>query len=267
MTFTVDWLALREPADHRARDPQLREEAVSYLAGRANVTIVDLASGTGSNLRALAPFIDAPQSWRLVDHDASLLAAARERLAAWAPLQTAPRLAQVARERIDLALGPETALDGDIDLVTTAAFFDLVSKDWISRFCIELSRRRLPLYAALTYSGHEIWSPTHPADAAALAAFHTHQKRDKGFGPAAGPDAATTLQQCLLAQGYRVSIASSPWRLGEEDRALIASLADGAARAIAETGAIEPSSVEAWRQARRVAVCEIGHVDLFATPR
>lgn len=263
MTFTADWLALREPADHRARDPRLRDEAASYLASRPDVTIVDLASGAGSNLRALSPFIDAPQSWRLVDYDASLLAAARERLAASA----APRLAQVAFERIDLALGPGTALDGDVDLVTTAAFFDLVSKDWISRFCIELSRRHLPLYAALTYSGQEIWSPAHPADTAALVAFHTHQKRDKGFGPAVGPDAAATLQQCLLAQGYRVSIASSPWRLGQNDSELIASLADGAARAIAETGAIEPSTVEAWRQARRVAVCEIGHVDLFATPR
>ena len=42
------------------------------------------ASGAGSNLRALAPFIAADQSWRLVDHDADLFAAALERIGAWA---------------------------------------------------------------------------------------------------------------------------------------------------------------------------------------
>lgn len=266
MTFTADWLALREPADHRARDAKLRDEAASFLSGRSHVTIVDLAAGTGSNLRAFAPFVDAAQDWILVDVDASLIAAAQERSAAWAVLQKPARLPNMAFRRIDLSVQPGTALDGKIDIVTAAAFFDLVSNDWIATFCDELSRRRLSLYAALTYSGQEIWTPSHPFDGAALAAFHRHQKRDKGFGPAAGPDAAQVLQQCLLARGYRISSGYSPWRLGQDDRELITALADGAARAIGETGADDPSTVESWRQARRVATCEIGHIDLFATP-
>jgi SAM-dependent methyltransferase len=269
MTFSKEWLALREAADHRARNPRLRDEVSSYFAGRAHVTVVDLAGGTGSNLRGLAPFIAAPQSWLLVDHDPVLLAAARETLAAWAALRESRgrRLADVAFRCVDLASAPEATLDERIDLVTSAAFFDLASREWISFFCGEVARRRLPLYAALTYSGQEIWEPPHPADAAALAAFHAHQGRDKGFGRAAGPRAGAALEECLRAHGYRVSTAYSPWRLGEDDRELIMALADGAAQAIGETGRLDPTVVEDWRQARRIAArCEIGHLDLFAAP-
>lgn len=257
--FSKEWLSLRESADHRARDPVLRDAVVAHLAGLEHVRIVDLASGSGSNLRGLAPFIAGRQSWRLIDDDPFLLAVVQETLA-----QFRQREAEidVALQLLDLAAAPDAALEGEIDLVTASAFFDLVSEDWI---CTELARRRLPLYAVLTYSGEEIWKPAHPTDAAAHIAFHAHQARDKGFGPAAGPRAAALLEAQLKSLGYSVSTAYSPWRLGDNDADLIAALADGAARAIEETGCVVAEIVEDWRCARRRAVsCEIGHIDLFA---
>ncbi|WP_330082977.1 SAM-dependent methyltransferase [Methylocystis iwaonis] len=260
--FSKEWLSLREVADHRARDPGLREVVVAHLAGREHVRIVDLASGSGSNLRGLSPFIAARQSWRLVDNDPFLLAVVQETLAQFRQHEAE---IDVALQLLDLAAAPHAALEGEIDLVTASAFFDLVSEDWIERFCTELARRRLPLYAVLTYSGEEIWKPEHPTDAAAHAAFHAHQARDKGFGPAAGPRAAALLEEQLKSFGYRVSTAYSPWRLEDNDADLIAALADGAARAIEETGCVAAEIVEDWRRARRQAIsCEIGHIDLFA---
>jgi SAM-dependent methyltransferase len=253
-------------ADHRARDPDLRDAVAAHLTGRAHVRIVDLACGTGSNLRALAPAIAARQSWRLVDHDAHLLDAARMALASWNGPGVRRRI-DVSFIEADLTAFPCPALAENADLVTAAAFFDLVSERWIARFCEELARKGQALYAALTYGGQEVWSPPHPADAAALAAFHAHQTRDKGFGPAAGPNAAAALTQRLEAFGYRVSTAYSPWRLDKSDAALIEALADGAAKAVAETETLEVEDVERWRLARRRATaCDIGHVDLFARP-
>jgi SAM-dependent methyltransferase len=194
--FSAEWLSLREAADHRARDPGLRDAVAACLAARGAATIVDLACGSGSNLRGLAPFVGAAQTWRLVDHDPALLDAARKALIDWADASAEPlRLVKdgvaidVTFRQADLATGVGAALGGDIDLVTAAAFFDLVSQEWIAGFCEELARRRLPLYAVLTYSGEEVWRPSHAADAEALAAFHAHQARDKGCGPSAGPRA------------------------------------------------------------------------------
>ena len=46
MGFSADWLALREPADHAARDGDLLAAAAQV----AGAVIVDLGCGTGSTL-------------------------------------------------------------------------------------------------------------------------------------------------------------------------------------------------------------------------
>lgn len=274
--FSAEWLALREPFDHRARNAQLREAVTAHFAQRDQIAIVDLACGAGSNLRGLAPYLPLRQTWRLVDHDPCLLAAAKDALIAWADalecsdpliLLKGDRRVEVVFAGIDLVAAPGSVLDYGADLVTSAAFFDLVSSAWIRAFCAELARRKQPLYAILTYSGEEVWLPPHPDDVTILSAFHQHQGRDKGFGPAAGPRGALLLREALEAQGYRVAAEPSPWRLTAADYLLVEALADGIAAAAAETGSAPAAMVANWRDARRRATgCEIGHSDLFAIP-
>ncbi len=274
--FSPDWLALREPADHAARDRGLAAALAGRLAGRDGVRIVDLGCGAGSNLRALMPILPARQHWTLVDWDIALLAAARERLAAWADVAADEgealrigkdgRVAVVAFRQADLTRDLAACLDPAPDLVTAAALFDLVSADWIASFARDLAARRLPLYTVLTYDGTERWSPPHPLDGEILAAFHAHQGRDKGFGPAAGPKAGAALEQAFGAAGYSVDTAASPWRLGAESRTLIGQLAEGIAAAAVEAGGVSGADGAAWAQARRDAAAEVGHVDILAWP-
>jgi len=275
--FSPDWLALREPADHAARAATIADEVFAYFSGRPAITLADLGCGTGSNLRAMAAHLPARQIWRLVDWDSNLLHAARGCLVAWADraetdgadmrLQKTGHDITLRLEQADLARDFESVLDRHADLVTATAFFDLVSAHWIDDFVAALARRRLPLYAILTYDGHEHWSPPHASDAPVLAAFHAHQQRDKGFGPAAGPFAAAHLVQALEEQGYRVASAASPWKLDQTQRALMGELARGAASAVAETGLVGDVELASWRAARADAeACMIGHVVLFATP-
>lgn len=275
--FAADWLTLREAADLRARNATVRAAAMAPFERRSPVTIVDLGCGSGANLRALAMHLPAAQHWRLVDDDPMLLAAARTALTHWADrseeraeglvLDKSGKHIDVAFARADLAKNFVEVLAEPADLVTAAAFFDLVSRQWIDAFCRVLARHKLPLYAVLTYDGREEWSPPHPADAAMRVAFHTHQNRDKGFGPAAGPAAAAIVQTALRSENYELVSGPSPWHLGAGDRALIAALADGAAAAVAETKLVPSADCVAWRQARVAAsACMIGHVDLFAQP-
>jgi hypothetical protein len=274
--FSPEWLSLREPCDHRARNPAVRDAALAAFRVREHISIVDLACGTGSNLRGLAPHLPERQTWRLVDSDPCLLAAAREALIADADnvesrdplvLRKSGRLIEVNFVCLDLRTQLAQALAGAIDLVTASAFFDLVSPAWISVFCTELSGRNLSLYTALNYSGEETWRPHDAAGAAILAAFHRHQATDKGFGPAAGPRAGSILQWTLKDHCYTVSSGASPWRLTKKDAPLIATLADGIAKAVSETGLVPHTAIADWLAARRTATeCEIGHIDLFAIP-
>ena len=182
MSFSAAWLELREPYDRRARNATVIEAVVAALAGRPSVTIADLACGTGSTFRALKPLITARQSWRLADNDLSLLARAP---------QSSPPDIHVTTIPIDLNRDLEAALDGPVDLVTTSALLDLISDEWLERLAVETAARRLPVYAALSYNGRIEMTPDDAVDKKIVAAMNKHQRTDKGFGPALGPEART----------------------------------------------------------------------------
>jgi SAM-dependent methyltransferase len=241
MSFDAAWLDLREAADHAARDAGLLSRARGHLG---NGLAVDLGCGTGSTARAFG----AGPRWRLVDFDADLLRLAAART---------PGAETVLADLGDLDAAP---LDG-ATLVTASALFDLVSRAWAERLADRLARRGLGLYAALSYDGEMTWSPRREGDAEAAAAFNAHQRSDKGFGPAMGPEAGPLLAQMFRERGYEASLAPSPWRLGPDQAELQDALNDGIA-AVAEA--------PAWGQARRAASASawvtVGHWDLLATP-
>ena len=273
--FSASWLDLREGADHRARDADLARALARHFQPRKAVTVADLGCGTGSNLRAIAPLLGARQHWTLIDAEPTLLAAAGQRLAAWADatdregdtlvLSKAGRRIVVAFRRADLARELEAQLASPPDLVTASALFDLVSVPFMKRLA-GLLAGRCAFYAVLTYDGRQRFGPPADDDAAVLAAFNAHQTGDKGFGPAAGPEAGRHLGAALHAVGYGVSTGESPWRLGAADAPLIGALVAGCAAAVAETGQLSARRVGRWRTRPRTTAL-VGHTDILALPR
>ncbi|BDW10424.1 hypothetical protein PSHI8_05060 [Polynucleobacter sp. SHI8] len=287
--FSAQWLGLREPVDHRSRNQDLQAQVMSYLAQiktvhPGSVRLTDLGSGTGSNLRALAPQLNSMQHWTLIDYDAALLHTARTTLLAWAdseiqtsilglavnPSAQVKPLSIIKQNKtivvefkcIDLYKDYRAILDEPADIITAAAFFDLVAEPWLSEFCTYLSK---PLYTVLTYDGIEKWSPPEMMDVEILKAFHQHQRTDKGFGSALGPSAAERMQSLLQGRDFKVVSAQSNWMMDDHDRDLIEQLATGTARALREIGTLPNLVVDQWEKNRRQASnCEIGHVDLFA---
>jgi hypothetical protein len=252
MGFSADWLALRDPADRAARDPALLAAAAG-AAGPSPV-VMDLGCGTGASLRALGPLLPGAV-WRMVDHDPALL-----------PLAVAAAGPGATGHVADLAGGLDGLPWDGVTLVTASALFDLVSADWVAGLAGIAAARGLPVYAALSYDGRMAWDPADADDAAVTAAFNRHQRGDKGFGPALGPDAATAAAQAFRAQGFDVHLAQSDWRLGPGDAALQAELLAGIAAAAQEAGTASARWLD--RRAARVGqgLATIGHIDLLALP-
>lgn len=275
--FSAEWLHLREPADHRARNAEVLRACADLFRCRESISLTDLGCGTGSNVRAMAAHLPAQQEWLLVDHDEALLAAARKTLSGWADhaasegerllLSKGSRKMDIAFARADLVRDRERILARPADLVTAAALFDLASPDWLAAFVTTLASHRTPLYTTLIYNGEETWTPAHTSDADMQAAFHAHQLTDKGFGAAAGPRAARLLADALTQTGYRVVSEDSAWVLDNSQVALIRELATGVARAVAETGHIADAVIKDWHASRLTAAsCTIGHTDILAVP-
>lgn len=256
--FDKTWLDLREAADHPARDRSLRKQVIDHLAATGGETlVVDLGAGTGSTFRAFLPEA-LHWRWRLVDNDARLLAEARS------------RHGQSARiECVEVDLGaPADSLFSEARLVTASALFDLVSESFLARLVTQLVQMNVGLYAALNYDGVCRWDDHHPMDEEVAAAFNAHQRRDKGFGPALGPEATPVLRRLLEGQGFEVAVAPSPWRLDPAHAELQRQFISGMASAAAETGLVEETDLSDWRLARLQQVessgCFVGHWDLFA---
>lgn len=273
--FSPDWLALREPADHRARNAELAAMLAARFATRPHARVIDLGCGTGSNLRATAPLLPHAQSWTLVDNDPGLIAAARRELTRWSDdaeianhglmLVKDRRRITVTFREADLARDLDGALAGEADLVTASALFDLCSAEFIRRFVKAVAAKRAVFYTVLTYNGVQRWIPRQPTDQAIAQAFNHHQLRDKGFGPSAGPMAPSELADGFRAAGYSVSEGDSPWRLGAADTELVAELASGKSLAAAETGLVDTPTLERWRAVPRTGA-EVGHTDTLAFP-
>jgi hypothetical protein len=263
--FSIAWLDLRESADFSARNKMLATQALEWLNKNPDTLsskpiIVDLGAGTGSTLRALTMLDAKNMLWRLVDLDCTLLDEAIRRHG---------KSHLIENYQVDLALVHKLPLI-DAQLVTASAFFDLASRKFIDDLVAKLTQHNAGLYAALNYDGTTEWVPEHPLDKVVLEAFNKDQHRDKGLGPALGPDAVSYLTTALESSGYSVVIAPSPWALNSKDSAMVCELINGIAGAVATGYGIETVMLEEWKTYRLAHVesgsCSVGHLDLLALP-
>lgn len=256
--FDKHWLDLREAADHTARDGDLRKRVVDHVtrAGEGAL-VVDLGAGTGSTFRALSPEA-LHWRWRLVDNDPKLLAEARNRH------DDAARIEYIEAHLDDIS----AEVFSDATLVMASALFDLVSESFLARLIAQLSQIEAGLYAALNYDGVCRWDDVHPLDEEVVAAFNSHQRRDKGFGPSLGPSAAPVLSSLLEDQGFQVTMATSPWRLDPTHADLQRQFISGMATAVMETELLGKEEIDDWCAARLERLessgCYVGHWDVFA---
>ncbi len=214
----ADWLELREAADAAARSTVLVEALRRQLPTEGPLAIHDLGSGTGSMARWLAPLLPGPQRWVLHDRDAELLRRAA----------TYPRPTDRDGDPVHLETrrGDITRLDPavlrDADLVTASALLDMMDAAELDRFVRGCVAADCPVLVTLSVVGRVELVPSHPLDLVVRDAFNAHQRRTTGSGTLLGPDASAAAVEHWRRLGRDVTVQHSPWRLGAEDRALVA---------------------------------------------
>ena len=279
------WLALREPADVAARSTTVTRAIVNALGRHRQLRILDLGSGTGSNVRYLAGRLPVPQRWLLVDRDPTLLAEAPARTSSWGAARgyvvTTNRDGFVIRGRqmdcsvetrcLDLGGLADRRIFSGRHLVTASALLDLVSEAWLGALAWQCRESRAAVLFALTYTGGSRCVPEEPEDETIRELMNWHQReRDIGFGPAAGPEAAECTARSFAAVGYHVRREASHWVLPPDLRELQRQLIEGWAEAAVEIAPDQAVMVRSWLS-RRLAHVEanrsrviVFHEDLAA---
>jgi hypothetical protein len=278
--FSAEWLALREPADHAARSADVTQRVLDALPLDQPLRVLDLAAGTGSNLRYLVSAFAGPAqrpaptpmgerpvptpvgadlsvrpSWLLVDHDPALLA-------------RVPETPGVETRCLDLSTLDDRGIFEGRSLVTASALLDLVSEDWLRALAARCAESGAAALFALSYDGRISCSPEDPEDAAIVALVNEHQRTDKGFGPALGPDATDCAERVFAELGYLVTRARSDWMLTPASGELQRRLTEGWAQAATEIAPHRARVIDGWRDRRLAHVAAgwsemiVGHEDL-----
>lgn len=268
-TFDASWLALREPIDHRSRPAALASRLAGWCESRVPLRVLDLGSGSGSNLRYLAHRLSGPQEWTLVDHDRALLEG----------VEFPGEGVDVTRVVADLATEGRALIRGR-DLVTASALLDLVSASWLKSIVDACVDTGCAVLFSLSYDGTIAWassdessaSDTTPTDERVRAAVDEHQRQDKGLGPALGPAAGQLAEDLFRERGYRTWSAPSPWRLRAEETELASRLVRGWVEATLELEPGEGERLNAWARQKLEAFrrgeldLTVGHLDVLALP-
>jgi hypothetical protein len=258
--FAPEWLALREPADARARAVSLLDPLLARLRaahGDRDLVVRDLGSGTGSMSRWLTHRLPGPQEWILTDRDPILLAVA------------AASLPAAVLEVRDLTLLTADDLAGT-DLVTGSALLDLLTEVEVTRLAEACVTAGCPALLTLSVAGRVTVEPPHPLDEDVTRAFNDHQRRTVDGRSLLGPDAVAVTAAAFERAGAVVHRAPSPWRLGPDQADLTAAWLRGWVSAAGEQDEnLHPG--EYLR--RRLAQCAAGeltatvhHEDLLALP-
>ena len=206
--FSAEWLALRESHDLRARNPDVLDAVAASFKSLDTISVVDLACGAGSTVRALSSHLPARQRWDLVDNDHRLLTLACSGNAC----RRGQAECRSTRSQRQFRSRARRHKRPDHDLGAARSRLRSLAGSFCAR---DVAARALPVYAALTYDGRIDLSPADPLDAAIMSAVNAHQRTDKGFGPALGPSAAAAAISRFEALGY--SVAARHLRLGDRN--------------------------------------------------
>lgn len=281
------WLRLREPADHAARSDTLTRLVWKALQPSASVHVLDLGTGTGSNVRYLADRLPVRQCWLAVDRDRALLDELPSRTAEWAEgcdcevrrkaggcsIRRGRLESRVETRQVDLGESGYLRMIDGRHLVTASALLDLVSAEWLQALAAACRAAGACALFALTYDGRSSCSPPEPEDDLVRELLNRHQLTDKGLGgPAAGPEAMIAAERCFREEGYLVRHEPSDWMLGSDHRDLQRELIEGWARAAGEMAPHLRPAIAGWRARRLDHVAAgrsrltVGHQDLAAMP-
>ncbi len=283
--FSQEWLSLREPADHAARNSALNEALIAWTSRKRPLRIMDFGTGTGSNLRYLCPLLGHDQHWTLVDNDAQLLSHLPDILSQWGAsnditvqcsgdtinLSNEVFSACVQWQQTDLANDLHSLPFAVTDLVTGSALLDLTSGNWLDQLAGLCMDHRCASLFVLNYDGRIEWQPADDEDALMRHRLNKHQLSDKGFGDALGPQAGHYLVE-LLQTHQQVTVMPSDWILSKEYHDLQSALIEGWAGAAIELDAEKKADIEQWRSSRDLhkgdhqSSLTVGHIDVLALP-
>ncbi len=283
--FDIDWLNERYPFDAEARNKALELKVKDHFSDKAELTFVDVGSGTGSNCLYFIDHFPQSQKWYLVEQNESFKKATIRRFKDYAAyhkytferkknrLKISSVKKTVVVELInDSLLNLPQLLDlKKVDLVLANAVFDLFTAKQLTAFTELLIEHRLPFYTTLSYETMN-FLPEDPFDDVFIDAYNAHMERPQKTGKALGKKAIRFMVDLFEKHKIRIETAPSTWRIESDDIKMHYYLLNFMENALGEMDldASMMANFGRWTQRKKDLIItrrqrlEIGHLDIFA---
>jgi SAM-dependent methyltransferase len=208
------YLAAKRTVDDRAFDRRVRDRLLDELP--ATPRVLEAGCGTGVTVPRLVDWGVTAGSYRGVDRDPTVVAAARESGPGGLdshPVDGGFRVGDLTA-RFETGDALDAFDDERADLVVAQAFLDLVPIDAaLDAFAGALGPDGL-VYAPITFDGETIFQPDHPADDAVVAAYHAAIDDAPGRDARAGRH---LLDACRARDGDLLAAGASDWVVHPRD--------------------------------------------------
>ena len=279
--FSRNWLQLREPLDKESRSQKIIE-TLRLVHPYRPIHVVDLATGTGANLRYLCKELGGHQIWHLIDHDKKLLEAIPSYTKDWAAKNKllANEIANkllIKGNNVDCHVYTQQQNLSDLKeiniqegaLVSGSALLDLVSNTWLESLAKKCMLLKATILFSLNYDGHIIFKPYEQEDELVRALVNKHQVTNKGFGEAMGPTAGYSAMKIFSDLGYNIQNHRSDWHIKPNDQELQTILLDTWLEAATEISPEQTKKLKNWRKRRQSHVTSkfseltVGHTDIL----
>lgn len=232
--FDPNWLQERYPFDADARNKEREWEAIHQFAYLDHVHLVDLGTGTGSNVRYYLEQFPQNQTWHCVEEDGALKEMFWQNIKQLAKtegyeLEWNGEALKMSKSghwvNIHFVEGNLMELDSLVDLLRTDfilanAVFDLFSEAQFSELIHIISHHSLSLFFSLNYEGMKFF-PSEEADVFYIDQYNAHMKRPQPFGHGMGPDASQLMEKAFRTALAEVKLGESIWEIGEKDEKML----------------------------------------------
>lgn len=230
-----NWLSDRFEVDAEARNKKVETHFLKLISEKPTLNLIDLGSGTGGNLVYLMPKINSNQNWHLVEQDAILIDACKQRLSQLfevsnssghtMSIKNEANAIHLTWHNMDISEFLENpSYPNKFDVLTASALFDVLPKATFQKIRDFTLSKKLLLFSTLNYK-NTLFKNANKADNYYAQLYQKHMKLPQTYGIKMGGDCKTDILSSFnKTEKQNLFIGESNWLLNQTHTRLLKQL-------------------------------------------
>jgi len=277
-----NWLTDRLEVDAIARNKKIEACFLKLIADKRTLNLIDLGSGTGGNLVYLLPKIKGNQNWHLIEQNAILIEACKQRLSKLFEVSDSSNhtmsvkndenTIHITWHHTDITEFLEhPSYQNNFDVITASALFDVLPKATFQKILDFTRSKKLILFGTLNYENTQ-FKNANESDNHYTQLYQQHMKLPQTYGIKMGGNCKTDIKSLFNEnEKQQLIMEESNWLLDKSHSLMLTQLIQFFAESIPDllTSNYEYQNFKNWIDLKNQQInkqelsVEVGHFDFL----